>query len=111
MHRRPSACTALDRLGAPHLNDAVPNLLRNMVAGLLDEAEHDIHIPRVHGHILLGQDGNLQHLLRKSMSHRTPASTHARPYKLFADGIVRLLEEAQQLLHDGFHRVFVAERV
>eukprot|EP00053_Salpingoeca_punica_P018318 m.179257 g.179257 ORF g.179257 m.179257 type:complete len:985 (-) comp17405_c2_seq2:11-2965(-) len=75
-----------------NLDDAVPHLLGEVVAGQADEAEDDVDVPLVVGDVLLGEDGDLED-------------------ELLADGVVGRLEELDQLLDDGGDAALVADGV
>jgi len=45
-----------------NLDDAVPHLLADVVAGHADEIENGVHVPGVVHGVLLCQDGHLKHL-------------------------------------------------
>mmetsp|Transcript_17684 Transcript_17684/g.56563 ORF Transcript_17684/g.56563 Transcript_17684/m.56563 type:complete len:324 (-) Transcript_17684:512-1483(-) len=79
------------------LDDAVPDLVRHLVARRADELQHHVHVPRVVRREPLRQDGDLED-------------------ELLLDVVVRIVEVVEQLAHrllDGggvAHRVHEVER-
>lgn len=51
------------------LNDPVPDLFGDVVAGQPDQVQDDVHVPLVIRGILLGQNRNFQNLSKKRISH------------------------------------------